>query len=54
MVNSTLPDLASNLSYVRRLYVVIMVIIIAKWKIASEPILSKEEANIPESYALDN
>ena len=35
MVNSTLPDLASNLSYVRRLYVVIMVIIIAKWKIAA-------------------
>ena len=38
MVNSTLPDLASNLSYVRRLCVVIMVIIIAKWKIASEPL----------------
>ena len=52
MLNPPIPDPASDLSYVRRLCVVIMVIIIAKWKIAArEPM---EEADIPGSYALDN
>ena len=54
MVNPTLPDPWRNLSYVRRLCVAIMVIISAKWKIVREPILVIEEADIPESYALDN
>ena len=36
------PDPASDLSYVRRLCVVIMVIIIAKWKIAARKPMDQE------------
>ena len=54
MLNPSIPDPASDLSYVRRLCVVIMVIIIAKWKIAARKPMEEAEADIPGSYALDN